>query len=511
MVIQGLRPSSISNKYQKDPILFAEEILGIPRHTLKWSEASQYNDHQWDGTPDPISTALESLAEGKNVGVEGATGTGKTVLESVAALWFLASFQNSIVVTVAPKYPQLKLHLWKEIGKLWPNFSKQYPLAELIDLKIRMGRAREDWIAVGFPVGVGASELSATKAQGFHAENMLIVYDETPGVDPAVMMAFDNTCVSQNNLQIGIGNPDFQFDPLHQFCVRHDVKHIRVSGYDHPNVVKKDPLDIPGAITKEKIDSRRKRFGTSSPLYLSRCRGICPQDSENALIKIEWCKESIGRSFEDQDRMICLGIDVANSVDGDMAAVARGYGRTLLTIDEFQCPDANEMGRKYAKKAERDGVIGDYIGIDSVGVGVGCLNEFIAAGIYALGLNGGAKPEYDGEETQYVNLRSQMWWTLREDLRLGQIALIDDDELFADLTIPEWGTKNGKIFIEPKEKIKKRLGRSPNKGDAVVYWNWVRHRGLSFAAGSSYSIVDESVKKTREWTPRESIGGKFNV
>lgn len=28
--------------------------------------------------------------------------------------------------------------------------------------------------------------------------------------------------------------------------------------------------------------------------------------------------------------------------------------------------------------------------------------------------------------------------------------------------------------VESKENIKKRLGRSPNKGDSVVYWNWVR-------------------------------------
>jgi hypothetical protein len=35
---------------------------------------------------------------------------------------------------------------------------------------------------------------------------------------------------------------------------------------------------------------------------------------------------------------------------------------------------------------------------------------------------------------------------------------------------------NGVIKVESKEEIKKRLGRSPNKGDAVIYWNWVRRR-----------------------------------
>lgn len=49
-------------------------------------------------------------------------------------------------------------------------------------------------------------------------------------------------------------------------------------------------------------------------------------------------------------------------------------------------------------------------------------------------------------------------------------------ELFEDLTSPTWGTRNGKIFVESKEDLRKRLGRSPDKGDAVVHANWVRKR-----------------------------------
>jgi hypothetical protein len=67
-----------------------------------------------------------------------------------------------------------------------------------------------------------------------------------------------------------------------------------------------------------------------------------------------------------------------------------------------------------------------------------------------------------------------MYWQLREDLRNGRLILCNDEELFADLVTPKWEVRNGKICVEKKEEIKKRLGHSPNKGDAVVYWNWVR-------------------------------------
>jgi hypothetical protein len=67
-----------------------------------------------------------------------------------------------------------------------------------------------------------------------------------------------------------------------------------------------------------------------------------------------------------------------------------------------------------------------------------------------------------------------MWWCAREDLRNNEIDIPNDEELIADLTTPKWMIQGGKIAVESKEKIKERLGRSPNKGDSFVYWNWVR-------------------------------------
>ena len=63
-------------------------------------------------------------------------------------------------------------------------------------------------------------------------------------------------------------------------------------------------------------------------------------------------------------------------------------------------------------------------------------------------------------------------------IRLERLALPLDDELAQDLITPQWKTHNGKIVVEQKEDIKKRLPgrRSPNKGDAAGYWNFVRDR-----------------------------------
>jgi hypothetical protein len=75
---------------------------------------------------------------------------------------------------------------------------------------------------------------------------------------------------------------------------------------------------------------------------------------------------------------------------------------------------------------------------------------------------------------KFYNARAEAWWKFREELnpdRVGgaEIALPDDPELLADLTAPTFEVRTGGgILIESKEQIRKRLGRSTNKGDAAV-------------------------------------------
>ena len=49
------------------------------------------------------------------------------------------------------------------------------------------------------------------------------------------------------------------------------------------------------------------------------------------------------------------------------------------------------------------------------------------------------------------------------------LALPPDDDLIGDLTAPRIKyTSSGKIGIEPKDDIRKRMGRSPDSGDALA-------------------------------------------
>lgn len=486
--------------YQRDPIAWARDYLGIPEHTLRWSLLPEYAEHAWDGTPDPLAAVCEALASGQSVGVESGTGTGKTFCGAFLVTWFLCCFKDSITVTTAPKEDQLSLHIWKEIGAMYPRLKQKYPQLTRAHLRLRMTppglsdeeseALREKWSAVGYACGIDAEtsaqgeQGSATKAQGFHAEHMLIMTEETPGIHPAVMTAFENTRTGDHNLHVAWGNPDHTMDALHLFCLKPEVQHVRISALDHPNVVTRRTI-IPGAVSYGRVEARRIEYGEDSRLYQSRVQGICPSEAAEALIRMAWIRQCIAREAPPEG-LPALGVDVANSERGDKAAVAHGYGSCCTEVRAFQCPDANVLGADVFALMQTEKVNRSHVGVDSVGVGVGTFNKLKELGELVQGLNGGMAPdefvvEEEGdrvyvEEEKFNNLRSQMWWQARKDAQFCRVTIPDDPELHRDLVVPKWKTHNGKIVVESKEDIKKRLGRSPNKGDAFVYWNWVRRR-----------------------------------
>lgn len=76
---------------------------------------------------------------------------------------------------------------------------------------------------------------------------------------------------------------------------------------------------------------------------------------------------------------------------------------------------------------------------------------------------------------KFRNVRAAAYWALREALdpdNGGSLALPDDQELLADLCAPRYKVTTMGVQLEDKEELKQRLGRSPDKGDAVVIAYW---------------------------------------
>lgn len=509
-------------KYQRDPIGFLTEVLGIPRRTIVWSENPGYEGHVWDGTPDPLVAICRAVADGRNVAVESATGTGKSFLAAGLVLWFLACFENARVPSYAPKEDQLRQYMWAEMGKHWATFLKHFPDAGMQDLALFVNKHAKDkalWSASGIPVQVRSNEPIATRAAGIHAEHMMLPLEEVEGIQTPVIEALENTCTAPHNFFVALGNPNGELGTLHQLYSRPSWVGIRISALDHPNVVCDDAKIVPGAVSRKSILDRAEKYKVpevgglydlhseeAHPSFKSRVRGIPPGQSEKALIKLSWVYAAQSRwralvtqhggsvkAMEDaltkQEWPHALGIDPSQSPDGDRAGVAHFIGPICLSVTAEPCPNAKHLGKRMYLEAQRLKVDPRNIGVDAIGIGSSTANElndlYEPKRIKDL-ISGGApfaRVAKAGEDSSWVwdsnlfrNLRAQMYWQLAMDLQAGTVALPDDKELAQELVAPEYDDTGGKTILEDKDDIRARLGRSPNKADAVVYANWVRAR-----------------------------------
>jgi len=101
-------------------------------------------------------------------------------------------------------------------------------------------------------------------------------------------------------------------------------------------------------------------------------------------------------------------------------------------------------------------------------------------------------------ELGFVNKRSASWWNVREMLDPANqptLALPPDDELTGDLVGITWRvTSGGKIQLESKDEVKKRLDRSPDSGDAVIYALWDKMGGVNVGGAVDYALNQGRVR-----------------
>ncbi len=73
----------------------------------------------------------------------------------------------------------------------------------------------------------------------------------------------------------------------------------------------------------------------------------------------------------------------------------------------------------------------------------------------------------------YFNARTEAYYETAGLIKDGMIAIPKDDALIGQLSTPRSFIQNGKLRVEDKEDLKKRLGgKSPDRADALVYGVW---------------------------------------
>ena len=155
-----------------------------------------------------------------------------------------------------------------------------------------------------------------------------------------------------------------------------------------------------------------------------------------------------------------LGIDPARFGD-DRSVIFPRQGLQAFDPLVFRGMDNMDLAARVAAKIEEwhpDAVFCD------AGAGSGVIDRLRQIGYDVIEVNFGGKPI----DPRYLNKRAEMWFEIREWLKLGG-AIPNMVDLKQDLAAPIfWYDSAGRIQLEPKDDIKKRGLPSPDLADALA-------------------------------------------
>ena len=433
----------ISKSYD-DPVFFAKEILGVNL----WEKQVQI---------------IESIRDNDNTCVASGHGVGKTFISAVATLWFLCTHDQSRCITTAPTNRQVESILWAEIWSLYKN--ARVPLGGKL-LKTSLS-IEEKWFAMGL------STDDPDRFQGHHAEHMLLVMDEAPGIDPKIYEAAQGILTQRNSKCLLIGNPTSPSGPFFDAFHNRLWNSFHISCYDSPAI--RDPDLYPALTTQKWIDERKEEWGEHSPMFVSRVLGEFPLEGEDTLIPLNWCSRAVTRWTKGKECCkisdhVYLGLDVAR------------YGTNKTVISKFvpnrlqhQKSIQNKSTTDATQLAIKEGISAGaklmQITTDDTGVGGGVTDRLRDLGYPVLAINFSQKPT---DPRHFRGIRDEMYWHVRELFRSDEIAIPNSDNLINQLSAIKYkiNARSGKIEIEAKDDMKKRGLKSPDEADSLVIAVW---------------------------------------
>ncbi len=400
-----------------------------------------------------------------------------SVTSASLACWWITTHDPAVVITLAPTFSQVQSIIWQQIRSVGRKAKLPGDIMES-----PRWRLTDDRWAIGLSPRKSSDMDMATLA-GRHSPNLLVIMDEASGLPRQVWDTVAGLAVSENNRVVAVGNPIEQAGPFWDACNNSRWTHQRISCFDHPNVIEGRDI-IPGAVTRSYIDDgcynwaievepetpeaiyiswQDKWYKPTSPMFYSAILGIAPEQAEDQLIKLSWVIDAQNRIMVERDVETVLGFDPAPR-GGDDNALCRRDGNAVRWIKRRKSQDTQALADWLQVEIRETSAVKAYI--DDLGVGVGVTDRSRKLGLPIMAVNFSRSAS---QKKRFANLRAECYWRVRELLREGKMSLPLDNLLAADLTTPKYGADGyGRILIEAKDEIRKRIGRSPDSGDSLA-------------------------------------------
>lgn len=486
-----------------DPFLIAADIFDPPEHPYAQDPVGFIRDELGFYLWSKQREMAESVRDHDRTAVRAGRGVGKTASAAEIALWFLASHRNSRVITTAPTWAQVEQLLWREIrgavgrahvagkGVMFPTPSTT---------KLELG---DQWFAIGL------STNEPERFQGHHADHLLLVVDEASGVHESIFEAAEGFLTATGAKILLIGNPTQIGGQFHRCFGKERAlwNRIHISVYDSPNFTGEEvPAHVARALpTREWVKDAEKKYGRDSAMFAVHVLGEFATQGKDTVIPLGAIDKAQLRELPASSRFdkVVITCDVARFGD-DETVIAERVGQRIRILETYvgRKPPVTASGPQADDLVATAGKIIGYAAkhpdahvrlvIDDTGVGGG-VTDILRRNKYPVTAFNGGEVAYRPD--QFPNRRSELW--LEGAAQMEDIDLDADDQLAADLTAPKFNydLKQRKV-VERKEETKKRLGRSPDRGDGVLLC-LVPEQSLGAVApapaGSEHGISDEDL------------------
>lgn len=445
----------LSNEIRNDPIGFVENVLnGVP-----WKKQKEI---------------LLAVRDGREVAVKSCHGAGKSWVGGKIVTWYIPAFPYSIAWTTAPTSRQVYNILWQEIRSTINKAA--IPLGGNL-LKTRW-EIDDKWFAYGFATDKGE------QFQGLHSEssNILGVVDEASGVDDLIFEAAEGSLSSDGAKLLMMGNPTKRTGYFANSFKRKGVTKITISCFDTPNFVangiktieqlKNFDVNSAKIVAPHLIIPRWalgiiEKYGENSNNVLVRVLGEFPDKDSDTLISVDEVERAFNRQVivNDSDEEV-IACDPARYGNDRTAIIIRKGLKVFKKIVVTQYATTAVSGKLIALKREYPKAI---IKIDSIGLGAGVHDEVMemakdkgfSKDVVAVNV-----AENAINQNEYKNLRTEIWFNLRDWLKVG--SLPKDDDFLEMAEVKYSFNSKGQQVLEEKEEIKKRIKKSPDVGDALA-------------------------------------------
>ena len=463
--------------FVKDP----EEFISVVMGEAIWSKQRQI---------------VEALSQpNASVAVPACHSPGKTHTATRIGAWWGSCFPNGLAkcVTTASNWTQVERLFWAQLRQAHDKY--RLP-GTMLTTAWKRGKTNDAQMW-----GFSVANNDEVGAHGVHAPYVLIIVDEASGIPHSVGQSLEGLRSSGDVRMLVLGNPpmDQQGTWFELFCASPYTTTIPIPAFDTPNFTGETtglcacPNPVPHPISTHLVNPLWVErlvadYGDESPIVQAKVHARFPRNSRLTLISPDDWDQATHQADPNLVRSeINVGVDVAAGGGDELVICAvwpDGQATIELTESAAALSDptvaASVIINKIAEIQQRGLAEYDYtylpviLKYDATGVGWGLgvpLQDAEFQGIFygdVIPIQAGASAS---DKNKFLNKRAEMWWQLRESVKQKLICVPNDEKSRLQATRVEFKFRSGKILIESKDDMRKRLGgaigSSPDRADAL--------------------------------------------